>query len=56
MRIFVPDCCVRGGVRGVCMELCDFTLDFAVISEDKYAECLQLLPVFASCAAGKYDD
>ncbi|XP_063443791.1 Ig-like and fibronectin type-III domain-containing protein 2 isoform X2 [Mytilus trossulus] len=51
----VTDCCRRGGVRGVCMEFCDFTLDFAVISEDKYAECLQLLPVFASCAADGKD-
>ncbi|XP_052070427.1 Ig-like and fibronectin type-III domain-containing protein 2 [Mytilus californianus] len=51
----VTDCCRRGGVRGVCMELCDLTLDFAVITEDKYDDCLQLLPVFASCAGDEKD-
>ena len=44
---------MKGQIQGDCMVLCDFKVDFAMIANSKYDDCVKYLPVYASCAAGK---
>lgn len=51
----ITACCLQGGVTGVCLELCNLDVDYAKVLIAKYDSCVQLLPVFAVCAADKKD-
>ena len=48
------ECCTTNGISGVCLELCSFDVDFAAIVNDKYDECLTFLPLYVTCATGRY--